>query len=95
MRRRCDVNRSFWFWASIVCLRFLAERWSQTGEGSVKVERSEPKGNLDGFLARLHDSQQNEGRKTVGGGHSLRDLKKKKTNEPIRGESLYRSDLRL
>jgi hypothetical protein len=33
----------------------------QTGEGSVKVERSEPKGNLDGFLARLHDSQQNEG----------------------------------
>lgn len=34
----------------------------QTGKGSVKVERSEPKGNLDGFLARLHDSQQNEGR---------------------------------
>lgn len=34
----------------------------QTGKGSVKVERSEPKGNLDGFLARLHDSQKNEGR---------------------------------
>jgi hypothetical protein len=33
----------------------------QTGKGSVKVERSEPKGNLDGFLARLHDSEQNEG----------------------------------
>jgi hypothetical protein len=30
----------------------------QTGEGSVKVERSEPEGNLDGFLARLHHSQQ-------------------------------------
>jgi hypothetical protein len=27
-----------------------------------EVERSEPKGNLDGFFARLHDSQQNEGR---------------------------------
>jgi hypothetical protein len=26
----------------------------QTGEGSVKVETSEPKGNLEGFLARLH-----------------------------------------
>ena len=36
----------------------------QTGEGSVKVERSEPKGNLDGFLARLHASEQNEGHQT-------------------------------
>jgi hypothetical protein len=27
-----------------------------------QVERSEPKGNLDGFLARLHDSRQNEGK---------------------------------
>jgi hypothetical protein len=62
MRRRCDVNRSFWCLASIVCLRFLAERFQQTGKGSVKVERSEPKGNLDGFLARLHDSQKNEGK---------------------------------
>jgi hypothetical protein len=26
-----------------------------------QVERSEPEGNLDGFLARLHDSQKNEG----------------------------------
>jgi hypothetical protein len=28
------------------------------------VERNEPKGNLDGFLAPLHDSEQNEGRAT-------------------------------
>ena len=27
-----------------------------------QVERSEPEGNLDGFLARLQDSQKNEGR---------------------------------
>jgi hypothetical protein len=33
MRRRCDVNRSFWFWASIVCLRFLAERSYADGQG--------------------------------------------------------------
>jgi hypothetical protein len=64
MRRRCDVNRSFWCLASIVCLRFLAESSQQTGEGSVKVERSEPKGNLDGFLARLHRKQENEGKAT-------------------------------
>src|SRR5208283_1740350 len=29
-----------------------------------QVERSEPEGNLDGFLARLHDSPQNEGKQT-------------------------------
>ena len=57
----------------------------QTGKGSVKVERSEPKGNLDGFLARLHDSEQNEGRKTWAEAIPFRDLKKK-TNEPIRGK---------
>jgi hypothetical protein len=34
------------------------------GEGSVKVERSEPKGNLDGFLAHLHREQKNEGKAT-------------------------------
>lgn len=27
-----------------------------------QVERSEPKGNLDGFLARLHSQQRNEGK---------------------------------
>ena len=48
------MSTEVWCWASIVCLRFLAESPQQTGEGSVKVERSEPKGNLDGFLARLH-----------------------------------------
>lgn len=31
--RRCDFNRSLWFWASIVCLRFIAERWSANGRG--------------------------------------------------------------
>jgi len=30
------------------------------------AERSEPDGNLDGFLARLHDSRQNEGRDSGG-----------------------------
>ncbi len=25
----------FWFWASIVCLRFIAESLMQAGEGSV------------------------------------------------------------
>ena len=53
----------FWFWASIVCLRFPSgEVDQQTDEGSVKVERSEPKGNLDGFLVRLHAFPQNEGK---------------------------------
>jgi hypothetical protein len=47
-----------------VCLRFLAEQFQQAGKGSVKVERSEPKGNLDGFLARLQRSQKNEGTTT-------------------------------
>jgi len=54
----------FRFWASIVCLRFLAEQFQQAGKGSVKVERSEPKGNLDGFLAPLNDSNKNEGTTT-------------------------------
>jgi hypothetical protein len=59
------MSTEVWCWASIVCLRFLAESPQQTGEGSVKVERSEPKGNLDGFLARLHHSPQNEGKGPV------------------------------
>lgn len=49
----------------------------QTGKGSVKVERSEPQGNLDGFLARLHDSEQNEGRKTWAETIPFRELKKR------------------
>jgi len=44
------------------------------GKGSVKVERNEPKGNLDGFLARLHHSQRNEGRKTGLEAISFREL---------------------
>jgi hypothetical protein len=65
MRRRCDVNRSLVLGFDCVP-SFLAESPQQTGEGSVKVERSEPKGNLDGFLARLHHSPQNEGKGPVG-----------------------------
>jgi hypothetical protein len=38
----------------------------QTGEGSVKVERTQPKGNLDGFLGRLHAFAQNEGQQVPG-----------------------------
>lgn len=39
-----------------------------------QVERSEPEGNLDGFLVRLHDSQKNEGmeRRGSGGAGSFR-----------------------
>jgi hypothetical protein len=45
-----------------VCLRFIAERSSADGARvQSQVERSEPKGNLDGFLARLHAFPQNEG----------------------------------
>lgn len=36
----------------------------QTGKGSVKVERSEPKGNLDGFLSVLVQGGQKRGRST-------------------------------
>ena len=53
----------------------------QTGKGSVKVERSEPKGNLDGFLARLHDSEQNK-QEDMGERPFPFGLEKK-TNKPI------------
>jgi len=45
MRRRCDVNRSFWFWPSIVCLRFLAERLSanERGFSQGRAKRAEGK----------------------------------------------------
>jgi hypothetical protein len=37
----------------------------QTGEGSVIGRAKRAGGNLDGFLARLHHSQQNEGKAAV------------------------------
>jgi hypothetical protein len=35
----------------------------QTGKGSVTGRAGEPKGNLEGVLAHLHDSQKNEGKR--------------------------------
>jgi hypothetical protein len=62
MRRRCNVNRGFWF------LGFDCVPSSHSGDGlsrrasvQSEVERSEPEGNLDGFLARLHRLSANEG----------------------------------
>jgi hypothetical protein len=71
MRRRCDVNRSVWFWASIVCLRFLAERGSKRARVQSRSSEREPKGNLDGFLGRLHAFPQNEGQQVPGAGWDL------------------------
>jgi hypothetical protein len=49
--------------ASIECLRFIAEKfWADLARVQSQVERSEPWGNLDGFLAGLHHSRKNEGR---------------------------------
>lgn len=50
-----------------------------------QVERSEPEGNLDGFLARLHDSRQNEGKKTPQGA----EVQEKKDDQTDAGDSLY------
>ena len=42
---------------------FLAERLSANGQGfSQRSSECEPKGNLHGFLARLHAFPQNEGK---------------------------------
>ena len=38
------------------------EVFSRRARVQSQVERSEPEGNLDGFLARLQDSRQNEGK---------------------------------
>ena len=51
----------FGFGLRLCAFVFLRRGCQQTGEGSVKVEECEPKGNLDGFLARLHAFPQNEG----------------------------------
>jgi hypothetical protein len=45
-------------------LRFLAESLRQTDKGSVTGRGHAPKGNLDGFLARLHRSRKSEGTAT-------------------------------
>lgn len=52
------MSTEVWCWASIVCLRFLAERLSANGRGFSQVERMRAEGNRDGFLARLNDSQE-------------------------------------
>ena len=62
MRRRCDVNRSFWVWASIVCLRFLAERFSAGGQGfSHRSSGASRRGTLTGSLPVRYRFPQNEG----------------------------------
>jgi hypothetical protein len=61
-----DVNRSLWFWASIVCLRFLAESGRKRARVQSRSSEREPKGNLDGFLGRLHAFAQNEGQQVPG-----------------------------
>jgi hypothetical protein len=61
----------------------------QKGEVQSQVEGSEPEDNLDGFLACLHDSQKNNGDKTLkkvrypgiyleGNGATLSDFESKK-----------------
>jgi len=52
MRRRCDVNRSLWFSASIVCLRILTERLSANRRGFSQVRANvSRKETLTGSLA--------------------------------------------
>jgi hypothetical protein len=53
------------FWASIVGLRFLAERSSADGRGfSHRSSGASRRETLDGFLAPRHHSEQNEGQAT-------------------------------
>jgi hypothetical protein len=54
-----------WFGASIVRLRFLAERLCADGRGfSHRSSEASRRETLTGF-SRLHDSQQNEGKAAV------------------------------
>jgi hypothetical protein len=63
VRRRCDVNRSVWFWVFDCVPSFHSgEVFGRRARVQSQVERSEPGSNLDGFRARLHDSQKNEGK---------------------------------
>jgi hypothetical protein len=63
MRRRWDVNRSFWFWGFDCVPSFSSgEVVSKRARVQSRSSEREPKGNLDGFLARLHAFPQNEGK---------------------------------
>ena len=50
----------FGFGLRLCALVFQQRAFSRRARVQSQVERSEPKGNLDGFLARLHDSEQKE-----------------------------------
>src|SRR5207302_3916409 len=65
MRRPCNVSRSSRFALLIVCTRLLAEEFLADGQGfSQQVERSEPKGNLDGVPCPSASFAANERRQT-------------------------------
>ena len=49
---------------SMVRRRFLAESLRRGARVQSQVERNEPKGSLDGFLARLHRFPRNKGKPT-------------------------------
>jgi len=54
-------------WASIECLYFSEEFYADGPIGvRSEVERGEPKGNLDGFCARLHHSKKRKARRRFG-----------------------------
>jgi hypothetical protein len=59
--KACNVNRSFLV-LGFDCVPSFHSGVSRRARVQSQVERSEPEGNLDGFLARLHDSRQNEGK---------------------------------
>jgi hypothetical protein len=63
MRKRCHSNRSLVFLGFDCVPSFLSgEALCRRARVQSEVERSEPEGNLDGFVARLHHSLKNEGR---------------------------------
>jgi hypothetical protein len=57
-----NVNRSLVWGFDCVPSFSSGEFLCRRARVQSQVERSEPEGNLDGFLARLHHSQQNEGK---------------------------------
>ena len=60
-----NVNRSLVCGFDCVPSFHSGEGLSRRARVQSQVERSEPEGNLEGFLARLHHSQQNEGKAAV------------------------------
>jgi hypothetical protein len=73
----------------------------QKGEVQSRVEGSEPEDNLDGFLACLHDSQKNNGDKTLkkvrhpsiylgGNGATLPDFESKRSSNFHRASNRLR-----